>query len=222
MSSLARAGACGLKKKKRPPTEVGQPINLKSSEGGRAARRQRRRGSRRYMGRCSSLQGMGERRRLSKLHCARRRWQSHWQAQGAVHCSVAGYSAVVAVHGHQFEHAAAGTHQFGGLGRHQRRRHRHTQRQSKPHQHEAGEVAQLSEGLHGEKYSRLVFQPKSAGRLAFNAATPSRTSGPAKPMNSSASEVSNAGPAWRSQLFKEYLVQRMALWLPLANLSATS
>ena len=70
--------------------------------------------------------------------------------------------------------------------------------------------------------SKELGQPKSAGRLAFNAATPSRTSGPAKPMNSSASEVSNAGPAWRSQLFKEYLVQRMALWLPLANLSATS
>ena len=70
--------------------------------------------------------------------------------------------------------------------------------------------------------SKELGQPKSAGRLAFNAATPSRTSGPAKPMNSSASEVSKAGPAWRSPLFKEYLVQRMALWLPLANLSATS
>ena len=101
------------------------------------------------MGRCSSLQGMGKGRNGRCLHRAGSGWQSHWQAQGAVHCSVAGYSAVVAVHGHQFEHAAAGTHQFGGLGRHQRRGHRHTQRQSKPHQHEAGEVAQLSEGLHG-------------------------------------------------------------------------
>ena len=207
---------------KLAPTEVGQPINLKSSEGGRAARRQRRRGSRRNMGRCSSLQGMGKGRNGRCLHRAGSGWQSHRHAQGAIHCSVARYSAVCAIHGHQFEHAAAGTDQFGGFGCHQRRSHRHTQRQSKPHQHEAGEVAQLSEGLHGEKYSRLVFQPKSAGRLAFNAATPSRTSGPAKPMNSSASEVSKAGPAWRSQLFKEYLVQRMALWLPLANLSATS
>ena len=36
-------------------------------------------------------------------------------------------------------------------------------------------------------------------------------------MNSSASDVSNAGPAWRNQLFRLYLVQRMAVWLPLAN-----
>jgi len=41
-------------------------------------------------------------------------------------------------------------------------------------------------------------------------------------MNSSASEVSNDGPAWRNQLFSEYLVQRIAVWLPLASLSATS
>ena len=34
-------------------------------------------------------------------------------------------------------------------------------------------------------------------------------------MNSSASEVSKLGPAWRSQLFSAYLVQRMALVLPL-------
>ena len=41
-------------------------------------------------------------------------------------------------------------------------------------------------------------------------------------MNSSASEVSKLGPAWRYQLLSEYLVQRMALVLPAASLSATS
>jgi hypothetical protein len=41
-------------------------------------------------------------------------------------------------------------------------------------------------------------------------------------MNSSASEASKVGPAWRSQLFSAYLVRRMALWLPAASRSAIS
>ena len=107
---------------------------------------------------------MGKGRNGRCLHRAGSRWQSHRQAQGAVHCSVAGYSAVSAIHGHEFEHAAAGTDQFGGFGCHQRRRHRHPQRQSKPHQHEAGEVAQLSEGLHGSKCNPW-FEARSRSHL---------------------------------------------------------
>ena len=41
---------------------------------------------------------------------------------------------------------------------------------------------------------------------------PSFTSGPVKARNSSASEVSKVGPALRSQLFRAYLVQRIAVW----------
>ena len=41
-------------------------------------------------------------------------------------------------------------------------------------------------------------------------------------MNSSASEVSKLGPAMRSQLFSEYLVQRIAVCEPAASLLATS
>ena len=59
-------------------------------------------------------------------------------------------------------------------------------------------------------------------RRSRRLATPSCTSGPAKPMNSSASEVSKLGPAWRYQLLSDYLVQRMAVVLPAASLSATS
>ncbi len=156
------------------------------------------------------------------LKANRRRWQHHGQTQGTVHRAMAGCGAVIAIHIHDFENACAGTDPLGGFGCHQRRRHGHTQRQSKPHQHEAGEVAQLSKGLHGWNCKQQAVQPNCGGRLALSEATPSRTSGPPKPMNSKAKEVSNAGPAWRSQLFKAYLVQRMALWLPLASLSATS
>jgi len=165
---------------------------------------------------------MGERRNLNQLHRAWRRWQSHGGTQGTVHLTVAGCCAVVAVQSHDFQHAAAGTHHLGGFGCHQRRRHGHAQRQSKPHQHKAGEVAQMSESWHGRHCKQWSVQPKSGARLVLSEATPSCTSGPPKPMNSSASEVSKAGPAWRNQLFNAYLVQRMALWLPTANLSATS
>ena len=51
---------------------------------------------------------------------------------------------------------------------------------------------------------------------------PSRTSGPPKPRNSSAREVSKVGPARRSQLLRAYLVQRTALWEPPASRTATS
>lgn len=51
---------------------------------------------------------------------------------------------------------------------------------------------------------------------------PSRTSGPANPMNSSASEVSKVGPARRNQLLSAYLVQRMAVCEPAASRSAIS
>ena len=53
-------------------------------------------------------------------------------------------------------------------------------------------------------------------------ARPSFTSGPVKPSISSASEASNAGPAMRSQLLSEYLVQRIAVCAPAASLRATS
>jgi hypothetical protein len=39
-------------------------------------------------------------------------------------------------------------------------------------------------------------------------------------MNSRASDVSNDGPACRSQLFSDYLVHRIALCEPCASLSA--
>jgi hypothetical protein len=67
---------------------------------------------------------------------------------------------------------------------------------------------------HGEKIypGRNTPEDLRAARAARR--SPSCTSGPAKPMNSSASEVSKLGPAWRSQLFSAYLVQRIALWLP--------
>ena len=64
--------------------------------------------------------------------------------------------------------------------------------------------------------SRLLRRrPGELGRrFSRIAATPSRTSGPSKPRNSSPSEVSKIGPAWRSQLFSAYLVQRIALCEP--------
>ena len=60
------------------------------------------------------------------------------------------------------------------------------------------------------------------GRFSRCEARPSFTSGPAKPMNSSASEASKVGPAWRSQLLSAYLVQRMALCAPSARRVAIS
>ena len=59
---------------------------------------------------------------------------------------------------------------------------------------------------------------KSGCRFSFRLARPSRTSGPAKPRNSSASEASKVGPAMRSQLFSVYLVQLIALGAPRASL----
>ena len=49
--------------------------------------------------------------------------------------------------------------------------------------------------------------------------TPSWGSLPAKPRNSSASEVSKVGPIWRSQLFSACLVKRIALCAPVARAS---
>src|SRR4051812_22376784 len=66
----------------------------------------------------------------------------------------------------------------------------------------------------------------SAGKLGLRfsrcEATPSFASGPVKPSTSSASEASNAGPAIRSQLLSEYLVQRSAVCAPAASSRATS
>jgi hypothetical protein len=47
--------------------------------------------------------------------------------------------------------------------------------------------------------------------LARLAATPSDASGPLKPRNSSASELSKIGPAERSQLLSAYFVQLIAV-----------
>ena len=58
----------------------------------------------------------------------------------------------------------------------------------------------------------------SGWRFSRSDAMPSRTSGPVKPRNSRANEVSKVGPARRSQLLSEYLVKRMALALPFAYL----
>ena len=65
-------------------------------------------------------------------------------------------------------------------------------------------------------------QSKFGVRFSVTAATPSCTSVPANPSISSATDASNDGPAIRSQLFNESLVQRIACWLPAANVLATS
>ena len=74
--------------------------------------------------------------------------------------------------------------------------------------------------------SRPAYTPELGGKagLRFSrcAASPSATSGPVKPNISSASDVSKAGPACRSQLLSEYLVQRIALCAPSASRVAIS
>ena len=100
------------------------------------------------------------------------------------------------------------------------RGHGHPDGQRKPGQHQAGEERGVAQSLHGRDYPRA--RQNLGLRRSRSEARPSFTSGPAKPMNSSASEVSKAGPACRSQLFSEYLVQRIAVCEPSASLSATS
>ena len=120
----------------------------------------------------------------------------------------------------QLHARAARADQLHALCLDQGRGHRHPNGQRKPGQHQAGEERGVAQSLHGRDYPRprQNFGP----RRSRSEARPSFTSGPAKPMNSSASEVSKAGPACRSQLFSEYLVQRIAVCEPSASLSATS
>jgi len=63
---------------------------------------------------------------------------------------------------------------------------------------------------------------KRGGRFSRSEAMPSCTSGPVKPRNSSASEVSKLGPAMRSQLLSAYFVQRSAVGEPAASRRETS
>ena len=65
-------------------------------------------------------------------------------------------------------------------------------------------LSEIPEGLqsglptdHGAQ--ALVSTGKFGGRFCKNASMPSFPSGPAKPMNSNASEASKMGPAWRNQ-----------------------
>jgi hypothetical protein len=111
------------------------------------------------------------------------------------------------------------------------RRHCHCMRKwheclRKPCKHDQRETQSGGSGFHREPrlYGGRMARPQEnfGARRSRSDDRPSRTSGPAKPMNSSASEVSNAGPACRSQLLSEYLVQRIAVWLPEASRSATS
>ena len=114
---------------------------------------------------------------------------------------------------HHFHAAATAAHQLYGRRRQQRLGHDQPQGQDKPCQHMAGEFAGVSQGGHGFRGDRCLSMNQSnlGRRFSLSEATPSRTSGPPKPMNSSASEVSKEGPAWRNQLFSEYLVQRIAV-----------
>src|SRR5690606_37075792 len=57
-------------------------------------------------------------------------------------------------------------------------------------------------------------------RFSRNAANPSLTSGPRKQSISCASELSNTGPAIRIQLFRDFFVARIAVWLPCASFAA--
>src|SRR5215469_9796944 len=75
--------------------------------------------------------------------------------------------------------------------------------------------------------ARLIGHSAESGlnlglRFSRCDANPSCTSAPEKPRNSKASDVSNTGPAIRSQLFSEYFVQRMALCAPSASREAIS
>src|SRR5215472_15881055 len=63
---------------------------------------------------------------------------------------------------------------------------------------------------------------KAGRRFSRCEAKPSFTSGPVKPRNSSASEVSKVGPIARSQLLSAYLVQRIAVCAPSASRVAIS
>ena len=104
---------------------------------------------------------------------------------------------------------------------------RRGQSRKRPNAEQAQDLAARKTGwAHGSSQFKSEqikqIQVKEGGRLAFKLAIPSCTSGPPKPINSSARLVSNAGPAWRSQLLSEYFVQRMAVWLPAARRSATS
>src|SRR5262249_56982183 len=68
----------------------------------------------------------------------------------------------------------------------------------------------------GSRYSGLSGEKRGL-RFSRCEARPSRTSGLENPKNSSANDVSNVGPAARSQLLSAYLVQRMALGAPSAR-----
>src|SRR6185503_12637234 len=84
------------------------------------------------------------------------------------------------------------------------------------------QVARRAGQHHGAHQKSFGSGGNFGSRFSRSEARPSFTSGPVKPWISSASEASNAGPAMRSQLLSEYLVQRSAVWGPATSLRATS
>src|SRR5690606_19698498 len=94
-------------------------------------------------------------------------------------------------------------------------RDRQAQHHQQDDQHEAGRPHERQRDQNGASLLKL------GARRSRRLATPSLTSGPAKPMNSTASEVSKVGPIMRSQLLSAYLVQRIAVVEPVASRVAT-
>lgn len=99
---------------------------------------------------------MGQRRRLRQRSVERRGWCADGGAQGAIQrvtgCEVWGgnvftIAVVLALH-HQLHAARAGTDQVHDLWVDHGRCNGHTDRQRKPHQHEAGELDGVAKLLH--------------------------------------------------------------------------
>jgi len=144
---------------KQVPEYPFRPTVKESSERGRAARGQRWRGGRGNVRRYDGLQGVGQGRRFHSLLGKRCRRKGHGHAQGAVHAGAGGLGLISLVAHHPLDDTTTGTHHVHGLGRHQRRSHGHTQRQREPHQHEAGGLMGVTQGLqHG-------FHAISVGRV---------------------------------------------------------
>ena len=90
---------------------------------------------------------MGQRGRLRQRGVDRRRRRADGGTQRTVQGMGRARHLGIALH-HQLHAARAGTDQVHAMGVHHRRSNGDADRQRKPHQHEAGELDGVAQGLH--------------------------------------------------------------------------
>ena len=123
---------------------------LKEDSRWPARGQRRRRGGRNV--RCSRrLHGMSQRRSLRQRGVERRRRGADGCTQRTVQRMARGSHIIVTRH-HQLHAAGAGTDEVHAVWVDDRRCHGHAHRQSKPHQHKAGELDGVAQALHAFDY----------------------------------------------------------------------